>query len=205
MVRVNRLARRLALGLTVGLAAGCAAPVPTAGDGVPRLRITTRIALANMCSGSQSPPIAIANAPAGTTQYRIRISNVSVLRQTPTEWTIDVPAEPGLVPLGALPGYSGPCPGDLLGFTYRFEVLALGEDGGSRGYGFTEIRVRSVNELAQDTWRRGAQSKPIDPAEPPAFDADETELFRTRRRPDDIFRDERTRPEDGMQPPLLLR
>ncbi|MBL8700163.1 MAG: hypothetical protein JNK67_17425 [Alphaproteobacteria bacterium] len=203
MAGVNRIAAPLALALTAALAA-CSA---TRGiyDDLPRLRLATRIALANMCAGSQSPTIGIANAPAGIARYRVRMSNVTVLWQSPSEWTIAAPTEPGLIPIGALPGYSGPCPGDQQQFSYRFEVLALGGGGQPLGYGITTIRVRSVNDLAQETWRRAARSEPLDPTKPPAFEAEDGEFVMPRRSGDDIF-DDRPRDRVGDTPyPFLVR
>lgn len=204
MAGVNRIATPLA---ALVLLAGLAACAPPRGlyDDLPRLRMATRITLANMCTGSQSPAIRLANVPAGAAQFRIRMSNLSVLRQVPSEWTIAAPTERDLLPIGALPGYVGPCPGDLQQFTYRLELLALGANGQPVGYGETSFRVISVNEIAQETWRRagrGQGPEQLDPSIPPAFDADGIVEPPIRRRGDDFFGDDRVRDRsnDGLNP-----
>lgn len=189
MPGVNRIGNLLPALAVVG---GCAqAPQPYAD--LPALQVSTRIALANMCAGSQSPPIGLANVPPGTARFRVRLSNLSVLRQQPVEWTIPVSEERTLIPIGALAGYVGPCPGDTQAFTYRFEVLALGAGDRPAGYGMARIRVSSVNALAQETWRRATRSDPIDPTRPPAFDDDGTDVFAVTRGRDDVFGDDRRR------------
>lgn len=195
MVGVNRIASSLA---ALGLLAIMAACAPPRGlyDDLPPLRLATRIGIANMCTGSQSPAIRLGNLPAGSAQMRIRMSNLSVLRQTPAEWTIAAPESPNLLPIGALPGYIGPCPGDLQSFRYRIEILALGANGQPAAYGDVVVRVMSVNELAQETWRRtgrGQPSQQLDPSIPPPFDADGIGAPPARRGDDDFFRDDRTR------------
>lgn len=204
MVVVNRIATSLAAFLALASVPGCASPRGVYDD-LPRLRMATRIALANMCTGSQSPAIRLANLPAGSAQLRIRMSNLSVLRQTPTEWTIAAPAPPELLPIGALPGYVGPCPGELQKFTYRIEILALGASGQPVGFGETAVRVTSVNELAQETWRRagrGQAPEQLDPSIPPAFEGEGIGAPSSRSRDDDFFRDDRTRDRtsDGLNP-----
>lgn len=164
MRAVNRIG--LALGL-VGLAAACG-PNRPADPGLQPLDIGVRLGLENMCSGSQSPPIRVTHAPEKTATYRIRVMNVSVLLQTPRDWTIRAPGDPVLIPYGALPDWSGPCPGDTQVFQrYRVEVLALDSNGAAIAFGSTDVGVDPVNQQAQETWRRGVNNRLRDPTKPP--------------------------------------
>ena len=167
-----RAVNRIAFGL--GLAGILVACGPARGPfaGLPTLTLGVRFGLENLCSGSQSPPIRVVDVPETTTAYRIRVTNVSVLRQSPREWTIAAPREKGLVPFGALDAWSGPCPGDLQRYRYRVEALALDAAGAPVAYGMTEDTVDPVNEQAQRMWRRGASGTLSDPTVPPDPAAD---------------------------------
>lgn len=190
MRAVNRIA--LVLGLA-GILAACG-PMRGPQSALPQMTLGMRFGLENLCSGSQSPPIRIVDVPEATTAYRIRITNVSVLIQSPREWTIPAPGEKELVPFGALDNWTGPCPGDLQRYRYRVEVLALDGGGSPVAYGLTEDTVDSVNEQAQRMWRRGAAGPQFDPTVPPDPRADQAteriEIF-PRDRDGGLF-DERT-------------
>lgn len=163
MRAVNRIA--LGLGLA-GLVAACGparGPYPE----LQQLTLGMRLGLENLCTGSQSPPIRIAGAPETTASYRVRLTNVSVLWPTPREWSIAAPREKGLLPFGAIDGWSGPCPGDLQRDRYRLEVQALDAAGSRIAYGQAEEGVDPVNEQAQRMWRRAGSASPPDPTLPP--------------------------------------
>jgi hypothetical protein len=179
MTAVNPPRRRLAAPLLALALAGCAtapgAEAPRAD--VPRLRLAAQFALENMCSEGQSPPIAIQNPPAGTAGYAIRFTNMSVLLQKPSDWTIATPADPRRIPLGALTPWSGPCAGDFQTFTYRLEVTARGAAGKPLAFGETRMTARSVNKLAQAQWRKAGQSRPELEDEDAATDDEREEMF----------------------------
>lgn len=162
-----RAVNRIALGL--GLAGILAACGPARGpqSALPQMTLGVRFGLENLCSGSQSPPMRLIDVPEATAAYRIRITNVSVLLQTPREWTLPAPREKGLLPFGALDNWTGPCPGDLQRYRYRIEALALDSAGTPVAYGQTEDTVDPVNEQAQRLWRRGGEGVPPDPTVPP--------------------------------------
>jgi hypothetical protein len=165
-----------ALVLAFGLAACAAEP---AGGGLPTMRLAAQLRLDNMCSQGRSPPIAIQNPPAGAASYQLRLTNISVLRQTPQDWTIPVPADPRRIPLGALPGYEGPCPGDFQTFTFRLEVVARAAAGEALAFGQTRMQALSVNRLAQAQWRQAGRPGPVsnEEADPEADEAGFAELF----------------------------
>ena len=162
-----RAVNRIALGLGLAGALVACGPERAPLSGLPQLTLGVRFGLENLCTGSQSPPIRILNVPETTAAYRIRITNVSVLLQSPREWAIPAPREKGLVPFGALDDWSGPCPGDLQRYRYRVEALALDAAGTPVAYGQAEDTVDSVNEQAQRMWRRGGSGQPSDPTVPP--------------------------------------
>ncbi len=208
MAAVNRLhPLRVLTVLLSGASLVACAPMATSYRDLPQLRVAVRLGLENVCAGSQSPPIALQNVPAGTARYRVRMSNMSVLVQTPTEWTIPVPEEPGLVPIGALPGYTGPCPGEFQRFTYRLEILALDIQGRPAGFGAASLPVASVNKMAQETWQRAGRGGAADPMLPPAFDDELREVFPySRDRDGDLFdanRDRNVRRDEPIQPGVL--
>src|SRR5262245_11654855 len=154
MTAVNRLPVALVLALAL---AGCATE-PKAD--VPALRIASAFQLENMCAEGQSPPVAVQNPPAGTAGYSLRFTNMSVLLQQPTDWTIALPADPRRIPLGALMPWRGPCAGDFQTFTYRLEVTARGASGEPLAFGQIRMVARSVNKLAQAQWRKAGQTRP---------------------------------------------
>ncbi len=75
-----------------------------------------------------SPEIRVANVPAGTTAFKVSLTDLDK-----TSWNHGggtVPADPsGVIPSGALKaGYNGPCPPSG-SHTYRFTVRALDAEG----------------------------------------------------------------------------
>ena len=148
--------RIAATALGIFVAAGCA-PVHEPAAPLPRIEVGVAFQLENLCSGGMSPAIALGAVPADTVRVVVRMTNVGVLRQSPRDWTVDLPrGGTSRIPSGALAGYEGPCPGDLQRPIYRVEVLARGGDGTPLGHGFREVRVLPVNRLAQERWARGA-------------------------------------------------
>jgi len=196
----------LALAGAVALVACAPARGPHAD--VPSLDLRVRFALANLCNGGMSPPIAVDRAPAGAESYVVRIVNVSVLRPRVQEWTIPAGGEPGRIPYGALKDYAGPCPGEFQRFNYRVEVLALDREGRRVAYGARVLSVESVNKQAQEAWGRGSAP---DVLEPPAGNAEfDDVLFRRadqlpswRDRDGGVFSDPR-RPEAPETQPRPL-
>lgn len=159
MPAVNRvLASAVALAALAAVA-GCAAP-RSPNPELPALRVAARLDLENLCREGVSPPVAIQNPAAGTASYTLRFTNLSVLIQTPRQFTIPAPADPRRIPAGAMPDYEGPCPGDLQIFRYRIEVLARGVAGDGLAYGQTISSVRSVNKTAQQQWRQAGRTRP---------------------------------------------
>jgi len=209
MAAVNRLRPLAALVMILSGSSlvACAPMTRTSYRDLPQLRVGVRLGLENLCAGSQSPPIALQNVPAGTASYRVRMSNISVMLQTPNEWTIPAPAEPALVPIGALPGYSGPCPGELQRFTYRLEVMALDAQGRPAAFGVANMLAVSVNKTAQETWRGAGRSSAVDPSLPPVFDDEIRDVFPySRDRDGDLFygdRDRKVRRDEPIQPGLI--
>ena len=195
--RVRPLAVPAVMLMLIALSLVACAPMRTGYSDLPRLRVAVRLGLENLCAGSQSPPIALQNVPAGTARYRFRMSNMSVLMQTPSEWTIPVPDEPSLIPIGALAGYSGPCPGEFQRFNYRMEVLALDAQGRPSGFGAANMQVASVNRMAQEAWRRAGKSEAADPTLAPVFDDELRDVFPySRDRDIDVFYGDRARDRD---------
>lgn len=209
MAAVNRLRplATLAMILSASSMVACAPMGKVTYGDLPQLRVGVRLGLENLCAGSQSPPIALQNVPASTASYRVRMSNISVLMQTPSEWTIPAPAEPALVPIGALPGYSGPCPGEFQRFTYRLEVMALDAQGRPAAFGVANMLVASVNKMAQETWRRAGRDSGTDPSLPPEFDDELRDIFPYNRdRDGDLFygdRDRNVRRDEPIQPGMI--
>jgi hypothetical protein len=205
MRAVNRI------GLVLGLAALLAAcGPPRFGDGeLAQLGLGARFGVENLCRGSQSPPIRVDGAPRDVAAYRIRMSNVTVLRQTPREWTIPAPGDPALIPLGALPDWNGPCPGDTQMPRYRIEAMALDASGAAVAYGWTEAVAESVNRLAQEAWRQARGGVTMDPTVPPSATEDPAPLGPdpSRRERDGGFfeRDRGTPFGDPLPPGLLTR
>ena len=154
-----------ALAAAALFAAACA---PAVQDGLPRIEVGVGFDLENLCAGSQSPAIALAGLPAATDRVTVRFSNIGVLIQRPRDWTVPAPSvAPTRIPAGALPGYEGPCPGDMQRTIYRVEVLALAADGRALGHGFREVRVAPVNDLARERRNRPDQTwdEDLDPPE----------------------------------------
>ena len=152
-------------------AAGCASP-PEPYAELPRLGVTTQLASRNLCGLGVSPPITLTNVPSATARYRLRMTNIDVLMQTPWQTTAD--ATPGGFTEGALADYEGPCVGDLTinsfypYHMYRLEVLAL--DGQSRplAYGSTTFQVHSITATVdRERGRTARGTSTREPLAPP--------------------------------------
>jgi hypothetical protein len=150
------------------LAAGCASPPPPFPE-LPQLSVSTQIASRNLCGLGVSPPINIANAPPATARYRMRLTNTSVLFQSPWQTTAD--AVPGGFAEGTLADYQAPCVGELRVnsfypyHSYRLEVLALDAQNRALAYGATTFLVQSVTTtLELERAARGAARPPQAPA-----------------------------------------
>jgi hypothetical protein len=114
---------------------GACAPHMPGPAGVPPMGVRTFFGNEHVCSLGVSPPILLDRAPANAARYRVRFTNVSVLRAEAFEF--EVPSGARGIDQGALEGYRGPCPGELAGFAFRIEVLALDSGGRAVGYGHT--------------------------------------------------------------------
>jgi hypothetical protein len=129
------------------LVAGCASPPPPFPE-LPRLDVSTHMTSRNLCGLGVSPAINIANAPPATARYRLRLTNTSVLFQSPWQTTAD--AVPGGFAEGALADYQAPCVGDLQVnslyryHSYRLEALALDAQNRALAYGAATFPVQSV-------------------------------------------------------------
>jgi hypothetical protein len=204
MRAVNRIGAVLGV---AALLASCAPP-RHGGTGLRELVVGVRFGIENLCAGSQSPPIRVDNAPETTAAYRIRITNVTVLRQTPRDWTIPTPGDPGLIPFGALPDWTGPCPGDTQLPRYRLEAMALDGAGVALAYGWTEAVAEPVNKQAQEAWRRARGGALSDPTRPPSATPDSSlpgpDPFR-RERDGSFFDRDRNSPFEGPLPSGLLQ
>ncbi len=164
-------------GLVLG-AVALAACAPARGPhaDVAQFGIHVRFALANLCAGGMSPPIALEEVPQGTSEFLVQVTNVTVLLARPQEWRILVGPDPTRIPFGALQDYAGPCPGELQRFNYRVEVLSLGRDGRRTGYGMRVVSVEPVSRQAQQVWGRGSAPDPLEP--PPSEQELDDLLFR---------------------------
>ncbi len=202
----------IALGILGAMALVACAPARGPHADVPALDLRVRFTLANLCNGGMSPPIGVDRAPAATSGYVVRVTNVSVLVARPQEWTIPAGQDPSRIAYGALQGYSGPCPGEFQRYSYRVEVLALDAAGLKLAYGMRTLLVESVNKQAQETWGRGNAP---DPLEPPRGNAEfDDVLFRrgddassSRDRDGGVFSDPRRPgvPENQPRPLPLPR
>ncbi len=158
----------------VAILAGCAndrGPHP----GLPPLGVRSEFLSKNLCSEGIFPEIRLGGVPANAAQYRLRLTNVSVLA-APT-WTATVNAEGLLIPEGAVPAFDAPCPGEQQSFTYRLEVMALAAGGVPLAYGWGFVSARSLTrqieleqaELKQRPADRPNRTRHPSPRTPPFF------------------------------------
>ena len=165
---------RLASIAFAALVAACASPPPAYPD-LPRLRVSTAFGSRNICGLGISPRISIDKAPATTTQYRLRLTDMDVLFQTP--WQVTLEAKPGGFAEGDILDYQAPCVGDLRLYSsywyhqYRLEVLALDAQNRPVAYGSTTAQVRSINSTLDSeraSQRRATPGSPSSQPEPQA-------------------------------------
>lgn len=151
--------------LAIFAAASLAACAPhTPGPaGVPLMGVRTYFGIEHVCSLGVSPPIRLDGAPASAALYRVRMTNVSVLRATASEF--EVPSTGAEIAQGALDGYRGPCPGETAGFSFRIEVLALDANGRAIAYGQTTAAALNPSRLARGP-AADRPSMPPGPGEP---------------------------------------
>lgn len=147
-------------GIALLLVAACA-PAPRPFPELPSLRISTSIGSANMCGLGVSPAIRIDNAPEATVRYKVRMSNTSVLIQTP--WEPTFPARPGGIPEAAAENYDPPCPGQFQGFNYEIEVLALDAADRPVAYGRTNFGLGSIDKVVEAEHRQRTGASPAQP------------------------------------------
>lgn len=163
---------RLASIAFAALVAACASPPPPYPD-LPRLSVSTAFGSRNICGLGVSPPIGIEKAPATATQYRLRLTDMDVLFQTPWQTTLE--AKPGGFAEGDIPDYQAPCVGDLRLYSsywyhqYRLEVLALDAQNRPVAYGSTTALVRSINSTldSERAAQRGANPGSTAPSSQP--------------------------------------
>lgn len=125
---------------------------------LPPLGIQAEFTSRNLCGLGVSPEVRLGGVPAGTAVYRWRMTNVSVLFAP--SWQVDVPANGPLIPEGAVPDFPTPCPGELdqpRSTSFRFEVMALAENGQPLAYGWNFISVRSLSSQLDIERRRAAR------------------------------------------------
>jgi hypothetical protein len=144
------------------LALATCAPAPPLFPELPRLQVATGFGIQNLCGPGVSPAIAVAGAPAGTTRYRVRMTNTSVLLQT--AWQDTLPASPTGIAEGASTSYPPPCMGTYQQYAYRFEVMALDASDRPLAYGQTTATAVTLDRLARQA--RNTPAKPGAPAAP---------------------------------------
>lgn len=140
-----------------GVLAACASdPAP----GMPRMNLEVGFGVKNLCGLGVSPAMALSPMPAGTTRWRVKLTNIDALIQTP--WEATLPATGPAIAEGAAANYVAPCPGDTRIFRYRTEVVALDGEGRALAYG---VAVRAIASLASLARSRGdvAAPPPSDP------------------------------------------
>lgn len=140
-------------------AAGACAPVQPGPAGVPQMGVRSFLDIRHLCSLGVSPPFELDGAPAAA-RYRVRMVNVSVLYARPVDF--EVPADGPTIAEGALPGYTGPCPGETQAFEFRFDVLALDNAGRPLAFGWTRLSASSTTRLM----RQSPDSRPRMPLPP---------------------------------------
>jgi hypothetical protein len=138
------------------LALAACAPTPPLFPELPRLQVSTGFGIQNLCGPGVSPAITVKDAPAGTTRYRVRMTNTSVLVQT--AWQDTLPASPTGIAEAAAASYPPPCMGTYQQYAYRFEVMALDADDRPLAYGQTTATAVALDRLV-----RQARSTPAKP------------------------------------------
>jgi hypothetical protein len=151
-IRSPRAALTAAVAL---LALAACAPASPLFPELPRLQVAAAFGLQNLCGLGVSPAIAVAGAPAGTTRFRVRMTNTSVLLQTP--WQETLPAGPTGIAEGAAPSYPPPCMGTYQQYAYRFEVMALDANDRPLAYGQTTATAVTLDRLARQARNAPAQ------------------------------------------------
>lgn len=165
------------------LALAACAPTPPLFPELPRLIVSTGFALQNLCNDGVSPAIKVAGAPRGTTRYRVKMTNVSVVLQT--AWQDTLPATPSGIAEGAAPSYPPPCMGTYQQYAYRFEVMALDTTGRPLAYGATTVSAVSLDRLVRQTRNTPRPGTPgnapaVAPGTAPVLEReDERDLFGT--------------------------
>ncbi|HEX6980192.1 MAG TPA: hypothetical protein VF342_12920 [Alphaproteobacteria bacterium] len=157
---------RVAVAAGVALLLAACAPAPRPFPELPSLTVSTYIGSANMCGLGVSPAIRIGNAPESTARYKVRMSNTSVLFQTP--WEATFPARPDGIPEAAAENYDPPCPGQFQGFNYHIEVLALDAADRPVAYGSTNIGLGSIDKVVTAEHNQRTAGTPLQPPTPPA-------------------------------------
>jgi hypothetical protein len=161
--------------------ASCAPATPPYPE-LPRLTVATGFGVRNLCGLGVSPAIAVTNAPSGTVRYRVRMTNTSVLVQTP--WQETIPATKDGIAEGAAASYPAPCMGTFQQYQYRFDVMALDANDRPLAYGQAATTAVALDRLVRQARRTpGAATPPSAsnvPGAPPVIDReDERELMGT--------------------------
>jgi hypothetical protein len=113
----------------------------------------------NLCGLGVSPAMTLSPVPDGTARWRVKLTNIDALIQTPWEETL--PATGATIAEGAAANYVAPCPGDTRVFRYRTEVMALDAEGRALAHG---MAVRPIASLASLARTRGPVAPP--PSDP---------------------------------------
>lgn len=165
------------------LAFAACAPTPPLFPELPRLTVSTGFGLQNLCNEGVSPAIAVAGAPNGTTRYRVKMTNTSVVLQT--AWQDTLPASPSGIAEGVAPSYPPPCMGTYQQYAYRFEVMALDARDRPLAYGTTMASAVSLDRLVRQTRNAPRPGTPgnapsVAPGTVPVLEReDERDLFGT--------------------------
>jgi hypothetical protein len=160
--------------------ASCAPATPPYPE-LPRLGVATGFGIGNLCGLGVSPAIAITNPPAGTARYRVRMTNTSVLVQTP--WQETIPASKDGVAEGAAASYPAPCMGTFQQYQYRFDVMALDANDRPLAYGQTTTTAVALDRLVRRQPTGPSATAPTRsnvPGAPPVIEReDESDLMGT--------------------------
>jgi hypothetical protein len=152
--------------LVLGFLAGCASergPNPQ----LPRIGLLSQFTSHNLCTLGISPEIKLYDVPSGVATYRVQMTLISALFAPP--WQADVAANGTTIPEGALAGYEGPCPPERQTFSYRFEVMALGNDGQPVAYGWnfaSTAWLTRITDIERQRLERGQPATSQLPASP---------------------------------------
>lgn len=144
---------------------------------LPSIGIQAEFTSRNLCAPGVSPEMRLGGVPPRTATYRWRMTNVSVL--SAPSWQADIPAKGSVIAEGAVPDFPAPCLGELerpRPTSFRFEIMALAENGEPLAYGWSFIAARSLPAQIEIEQQRAAsrlqapiRNAPVSTRTPPFF------------------------------------